>query len=272
MDLEERIEDTQDSSPDEGHDEQAPDILEGGPGVGEPGEEEEFKPKHKSWNETERARLEAEKMGHTAKEEAARLKRELEEYKRTFREVKGDQKPQPQADTPRKRILREANAKIARLNPDAPDYNEQVQDVWAEANEKIAEAKIKEQRGEELKATSGISMAENALKKAGLSLMVDDPVTGDQVDIGIDAFWALATHPNMPKGVSQQEEIQWVLDQIKMYNDAVIKKHLEGQKAKPGNKPLGRGGEISKAEEEDETPSTLKDEWEEVKQSRRIKR
>jgi len=123
-----------------------------------------FQPKHATWEETEKARLEAEQKMHAATEETARTRRELEELRQKGVEKEAVQPPEPPAGevkvaTREERkaqlvaVAKVANAKaLAKINEipefDAegnhnPQYAELAAEAWAEANaEALLEAGI----------------------------------------------------------------------------------------------------------------------------------
>lgn len=254
----------------------APDTLEGGP-EGEP-TETAFTPKHKTWEETEKARTTLEKDFHTAKTEAAQAKKELETHRQLLKSMKGEKEPdKPKADTPRARILREVNAKIKQIDQQLANgeinqeqHTEMVMDAWAEANEKLADARVQVRLSEHDQTSQRKSWLEKQVKDAGLSLMITGE-DGTEIDAGVEAMFALGNSPNIPRGVSFEEEVEWAKGQLKLYNDALIEKFKTEQTGGRFPKPLGKGGKIPKGKEEGEGPSTLGDDFKELQESRRIK-
>ncbi|MBI4960773.1 MAG: hypothetical protein HY915_14950 [Desulfovibrio sp.] len=102
--------------------------------------ETEFKPKHQTWEETEKARIEAEQKMHAATEEAANLRKELGERQEKGAEKETPEPPEPPAEAPkpvtkeeRKERVKTALATIRDLDEGDPDYDEKVAEAWAEA-------------------------------------------------------------------------------------------------------------------------------------------
>ncbi|MFA5381976.1 MAG: hypothetical protein WC356_02335 [Candidatus Micrarchaeia archaeon] len=129
----------------------------------------EFTPKHKTWEETEGAREEAERRMHEATTKAAEekvaretLEAELAELRAAKPPEKEEEPPVPPA-TPEERkkklfeVARTANkkavAKIRELDTQDPDYDDHVAGAWAEAN---AEALLESGMG----STAGLSREE----------------------------------------------------------------------------------------------------------------
>ena len=118
----------------------------------------EFSPKHKTWEETEKSRVEAEREMHEAKTLAAteRAARETAEAKLAEKEAaKTPEKPVEEVKPPsreeQKTRLRsvasvanqKALDKIDTLDSTDPDYRKQVAEAWAEANtEALMEAGV----------------------------------------------------------------------------------------------------------------------------------
>ena len=251
--------------------------LIGGPGL-EPTEEPQFTPKHKTWEETEKARQEAEKMGHTAKTEAAKLRKQVETHEQTLKSMKGGQEPdKPKADTPRSKILREVNTKIKQLDQrlasgeiNQEQHTEAVMDAWAEANENLADARVQVRLSEHDSTTKKISGAEQKVKDAGLSLMIKAE-DGSENDAGLSAFWAIANSGMVPPDLTIEQEVDFCIDQVKQYNDAIVERFKTDQKGGGFPKPLGKGGKVPRVQEEEEFPATMGDAFKKDKEERRIK-
>ena len=285
MDKEENVQDTPEvepagqeleSTPDGGDLEPAPDnVLKGGPGL-DGNVAPEFKPKHKSWEETEKARSILEKDYHTAKGETAQLKKKLETLERTFQGM-GGKKEEQKVDTPRSRIIKAVQEKIKQYDQQlesgkisSEEHSELVMDAWAEANEKLADERVQARLSEHDQRSNQITLAENIFKRSGLSLMVKDEATGEDVDVMQRAFWLLSHDPGIPKNVSIQEEAEWICDQLKTFKAAVINQFKEEQTGKKTDEPLGKGVKTPKIEEE-EGPATIGDALKKGKEQRRIK-
>lgn len=279
--MEEEIVEGQDTQP-EGPDvetetpEEAPDVLKGGPGQ-EP-TEPQFTPKHKSWEETEKARTTLEKDFHTAKTETAQLRKQLETYEQTLKSMKGGRElDKQQADTPRTRVKNEAMAKIERLDQqlangeiNQEEHSDKVWDILAEMNERLSDAMVEQRLSERDSRSQKISNAEKKVKDAGLSLMVKNE-DGSENDAGLSAFWAVANSGLVPPDLTIEQEVDFCIDQLKIYNDALIERFKTDQKGGGFPKPLGKGGKVPRIPEGEEGSLTMGDGFKKAREERRIK-
>lgn len=225
--------------------------------------------KHKTWDETEKARIEAERKMHEATKAEAAVRKELERYQQALKNVQ----KQPRAEESfRSKVVRETHERISKINPDDPEAETKAAEMWAEAQEKIAQHVYETRTGEDLEQQRAYSQIEAAVKEKGFSQFVEIPGVG-QVDIGVEAFWSIALSPYFPKGTSAEEQMNWVFGVMDAYNKGIIeayeKKKTEASQGK--QKILGRGGHgpVTK-KTEPSTPSTLADDWKVLREKRKI--
>jgi hypothetical protein len=218
-----------------------------------------------------------EKDFHTAKGQVSQLTKELETLKKVHEKM-GVQKEEPKVDTPRSRMIDAVNNKIRQFDQQLEAgkiNNEQhsrlVLEAWAEGNEKLADARVDARLTEHDQRSSQIATAENRLKKSGLSLMVTDETTGEEVDLMNRAFWLLAHDPGIPKGVSIEEEADWIIDQLKIFENAIIERFKADQTGVKTDTPLGKGVKTPKLEEEVEGLGSIGEDLKFAKEQRRIK-
>lgn len=252
----------------------------------------EFKPKHKSWEETEAARQEAERTMHEAttkaKQEAeAReaLERERDELKQRLEEAaKPPEKPveavKPVTPASRKAKVAQALKTIRELDPQADDYDDKLAEAWAEAGmgaegpskEEIAKEAAKIAR-DELKAEQAADVAARAAaeqasaadrawqeavgigQKAGLNL--DDQDSADYI-----IFERMTSKiPEEMKGKPLAEIADWMVAETRKRTGQVVQTQAQreaaARKVQNENAVMGRGNErpaatVRKKEEENQ--------------------
>lgn len=248
-------------------------------GEPEPTPKEPPKFKHKTWEETEKARTTLEKDFHTAREELAVIKRQLDQeqkekgrYQQALKTL--DKPAMPQ--TEEAKFIRRAREEIAKLDEKDPNYDARVDAIWAEAQTKITDLRWEQREAERGKFQDNVKYAESRVKKEGLSLVIDDPEFGKDYDIGLDAFWVVARSPAMPQSIigDREKETEWIVGRLKAYNQAIIEAHEaknRGEQRGPGGY-LGRGGKAPAPKGgEDSKPTTLIDDGREVLEGRKLK-
>lgn len=227
--------------------------------------EEKPRLKYKSHEEAEKAYAEAEKVMHEATSKASNLEKELDRYKGVLKNLK--EPPQQEKATVEEQIIDKAINDIKKIPQDDLEAERKANRIWARAQRDIADFRINERSNQERQVTQQLSIAEKKYTDAGLSLEVE--VDGQKVDLGETAFWLVAKSPNMPRFDTLEEEADWCVQQVQLYNQAIIDAH-EGKKKGIPQKPLGRGGKVV-VPEQDTKPSTLIDDFNEVEKTRKIK-
>lgn len=231
-----------------------------------------FAPKHKSWEETEKARVEAEKL-ITAKAEEAKAEREarealeakIAEQERLAAEAA---KPKPLTEDERDEIYAKAAADLADLDQGDPDYlknygrilrkandaanphaqfdpsltpAEIANKAWEEIKAKQAEesAKTAEQRKTEEDARTEASARELGIK-AGLNL--NDPESADSIIW--DRLKQKIPQEVFDKG-TLEAQVEWVAQGVRQKTGQVVEQtdveREQARMAQKNNAVLGKG-------------------------------
>lgn len=213
--------------------------------------------KHKTWEETETARIEAVKKMTEATERASR-------YEKMVQNLTQQVKPTEQPESTAKRLAKEALASIKKLDPLDPNYEEKAAIIWAEAQEKIADTKFGERSQQEADYQSATSAAETKAKEAGLTS-----------PLAIEAFWMVAK--NAPKGIPFEQQVEWSIDQVKQFIEEVkneaLSKNEDTVMEKKNLKVLTTGGKRPSLSKETDVVenSSLADALKAVKNSRIVR-
>lgn len=220
------------------------------PGEEKPPDPPEFQPKHQTWQETEKARLEAEQKMHTATEEAANLRKELDALKEKDVEKETAQPPEPPTESPkpvtkeeRKARVKTALATIRELDETDPDYDEKVAEAWAEAGvggsevpfpdkDEIAKA-VAQQVRDELKADDeaqrqkGEEERQNQAK-VDARTKAEELATGAGLNMAKGTadyrlFWDVAQEiPNEQRSKPFSEQVQWAVGEVRRLKGDMI--------------------------------------------------
>ena len=226
--------------------------------------------KHQTWEETEKARVEAERAMHAAKEEAATLRKEKEERDAADKVAAETAKAIPQPTPEEVRAAAKAKVKatlktIGSLDEEDPEYDEKVAEAWADAGlgapsvaaapdkaeiAKLVEEQVTNTLKAEREATAEKDRAaeiartrENAqdmAAKAGLKM--------DKGTVDYRLFWDVAQE--IPKELSEKplkEQVDWAIDEVHRLKGDIVKtkeeKAAEAKKVQLRQQPLERGPE-----------------------------
>jgi len=192
--------------------------------------------KYKDQTEAERAYQEAVRKMTEATERASRYEKMLERLSQN--------QPRPvEQEAPAKRIAKEALQQIKQLSPEDPNYEEKAAIIWAEAQEKIADAKYTEQNTRNMNQQQMTTYAESKAKEAGLT----SPMM-------LEAFWTVAR--NAPSGIPFDDQVQWSINQVNQFIESIRQEATaqttEQQVVKKDLKVLSKGGKGPGAPKDDE--------------------
>lgn len=249
----------------------------------------EFAPKHKSWEETEKARVEAEKLITARAEEAKteREKREALEAKIAEQERLAVEaaKPKPLTEDEQDEIFTKAAAELADLDQNDPDYLKNYGKIWRKAigaagqhrtppdPENTAEvvaqkawekfqtkqaeenAKTAEQREQENRERIN-QQANDFAKQAGLNMV--------KGSADYRLFWDIANHDlatqDFMKGDNPpdlEEQFKWVVNEAKRLTGQVVEQtdveREQARTAQKNNAVLGKGVQVAPAQEPPKT-------------------
>jgi hypothetical protein len=235
----------------------------------EPLPKEEVKYKHSTWEETERARLEAERRMTEATTEAADLKKRLADREaadraaeETARAAAAQRNPE-EIRAAAKDKVKATIEKIDSLDEEDPDYRDKVADAWAEAGlgsavaapDKTEIAKLVEEQvqntlkaereasAEKDRATEVARTRDNAqalAAKSGLDMK--------QGSVDYRLFWDVA-RDIPPEFVDQplDDQVGWTVDEVRRLKGEVVKtkeqKAAEAKKLQLQQSVLEKGPE-----------------------------
>jgi hypothetical protein len=230
--------------------------------------------KHSTWEETEKARVEAEKLGHRKAEEAAEAKRKAEQLERQLEELKKakDEKPKvepPPAPNPeevaaRKQKVASLAKQFAALDSFSDDYADKAGELLAQMVELGApqnqtsniEATIQQAVEERLTAYREEQRAADERKQqeaetARKNQEAQDhavKIAGDgglnMKDGSLDSmlFWELSTQA--PKDVPFEEQVDWTVKRVNTMKRDFLAAEVDkrASQTQQDNRILERGG------------------------------
>jgi len=190
-----------DSAPDDGKSSKSKVKSKGGSDDGgsddgnDSGASSKSKPKrnYKTWDEAEKAVLEAKKKMTDAAEEAAKLRRKLESYESDDVKKKGDD--------PISKIKKEMGVKIKALDNKDPDYDQKVLDILFEGQQELYKVEDKKKASQARTQKDQLKYVTARLKEEGLEEYEEE-------------FWDLsgAVPPNIK---SVEKAVEWGIDRLK---------------------------------------------------------
>jgi hypothetical protein len=245
--------------------------------------------KHATWEETESARIEAERVMHQSNEEAAALKKQIADREATDQAAK-DAAAVEAAQPKPEEIRAEAKAKvktalktIRSLDEDDPEYDEKVADAWAEAGvgghpgtvaaapDKEAIAKLVE---EQVKNTLSAEREANAARDAATEnartrenaqdIAVKAGLKMEKGSVDYRLFWDVAK--DIPAAFQDKplaDQVDWAIDEVRKLKGEVVKtkeqKAAETLRLQQQNAVLEKGPErvISKPKQEAYSLNTI---------------
>ena len=221
----------------------------------QPRPSEDKKYKHATWDETEKARVEAEKKMTEKSMEASELRKRLEKYER----------PKEEPATLQDRIDRMTDDTVERINTlpqESPTRQKDANRMWAKLQSDIYDLKRDEERRTEEQSRSLWKRVYDAATKEGLK-------SEEEIDFVISKF------SRTDASLSVDERISSAVDNAK----TSISKLREGfvektkEKEKEDLKVLGRGSSRrEKSEKEEEPPKTMSQQLAELNEKRRLKK
>lgn len=262
---------------------------------GEAEEDEEKPPKHRTVEAANKAAKEAERKMHAKAQEAARLRKELEELKRRSAEVqtkvleRAEEISEAESKAFRVRIMRQ----MRQLDPADEDYEEKISDLWdqyhdhrdkrkavalKQAAKEIVQEELDARNREETERQTRLALWDKAnrlAEKAGLDMQdagVDErtgkPIRSDDYLL----FWRTA--PDAPEELDEDGKIQWTVKEVQRILGRKVSAKSEAEskvkELQARRTPLGRGGTGPAQETGDSRPITLGAALEKARERRRI--
>jgi hypothetical protein len=230
----------------------------------------DFKPKHKTWEETEKARLELER-GFTEKSmKLSDSERELEKYR------KPPEKPAPTIDD---QITEIAESAIKEINAIPIEYDTEGKPkpesltkrdrdaavVWAKANRKISRLEIQETNRESESHKNVVSKLYKGATDGGLKSDDEMEMVGMLFD---------RTDPKLDLDTRVSQAVENTKIRISHFREGFVKGQELDKKEKDELKVLGRGSSRKGGKEEgkETKPSTMSQQLADMNESRRLKK
>jgi|GEM_PF-4170128 len=252
--------------------------------------------KHKTWEETEKARREAEQLGHRKAEEAKTERDRADGLQRKLDEIEAQRsKDQVELKTPEFEAERKAKAeelakKFTGLDQYADGYQEQAAAILAEmatlAQPTLSQTDIKQVVEAEVQARLAAAEADKRVKtdaetakveahKTAVRLATEAGLDMGEDSIDADLFWTYSDQA--PRDIPLDEQVEWVANKVKTRKAGLVKAEL-GRKAKEAQKDnavLERGSSTTKtpaaaSDEKSDAPLTLNQAMQMNLKSRRV--
>ncbi len=216
---------------------------------------DEFKPKHKSWEETEKARLELER-GFT--EKSMRLSEREKELGRINKSL---EKPVPDEDDRIAEITDEALKNINAIPADSPTRDRDAAIVWGEAQRKISRLEIDETNRQVSSEREIVTKTYERAQKEGIKTDAELRILGFEFS---KADGSLGSDDRINSAI---ESTKSILSQIR---DGFVKDQERDKKEKDDLKVLGRGSTRKDKPEEKGKPTTMSQQLAELNEKRRM--
>jgi len=231
---------------------------------------DEFKPKHKTWEETEKARVESERKMHEATTKASTLERELTTYKKP---------PEPKVPSIDDKIAEIADDAIKQIGALPIEYDSEGKPtsvsmtkrdrdaaiVWAKAQRTISRLEIDASRKEVEGERSIVSKTYKRAQDEGLKTDAELRILGYEFS---------RTDPNLSVDDRINEAITNTKGMLGQVREGFVQSQEKDKKDKDALRVLGRGSSRTGEKEEKGSgkPTTMSDQLVKVKESRRVKK
>ncbi len=216
---------------------------------------DEFKPKHKSWEETEKARLELER-GFTEKSmKLSEREKELEKFR------KPPEKPVATEDDRIAEITDEALAKIGALPGDSATRDRDAAIIWGKAQRKISRLEIDESNRQVSSEREIVTKTYERAQKEGIKTDAELRILGYE-------FSKTDGSLNSDERINQAvESTKGILSQIR---DGFVRDLERDKKEKDDLKVLGRGSTRKDKTEEKEERTTMSQQLAQLNEKRKM--
>jgi len=229
----------------------------------------EFKPKHKTWEETEKARIELEKEFTRKSMRASDLEKELETYKKP-------PPPPPSIDDEIAKITDEALNQIRAIPIDRDSegkpipesigkYERESAIIWGKANRKISRLEIDEANK---MAETERGTASKLYKKA-----TDEGLRSDD-ELELLGYEYDRINPSLRIDDRIDKAIETTKNRLSRLREGFVKNQEKDKYEKGELQVLGRGSSRKeiKGKEKEEKPVSMSDQMADLNESRRLKK
>jgi hypothetical protein len=216
---------------------------------------DEFKPKHKTWEETEKARLELER-GFTEKSmKLSEREKELEKFK------KPPEKPVATEDDRIAEITDEALRNINALPADSSTRDRDAAIIWGKAQRKISRLEIDESNRQVSSEREIVTKTYERAQKEGIKTDAELRILGYE-------FSKTDASLNSDERINQAvESTKGILSQIR---DGFVRDLERDKKEKDDLKVLGRGSTRKDKTEEKEERTTMSQQLAQLNEKRKM--
>ncbi len=231
---------------------------------------DDFKPKHKTWEETEKARVESERKMHEATTKASTYEKELAQYKKPVESKipSVDDKIAELADDAIKQIGAlpieyDGEGKPTSISMTKRDRDAAI--IWAKTQRTISRLEIDASRKE---VDGERSIVNKTYKRAQ-----DEGLKSD-AELRILGYEFSRTDPNLPVDDRINEAIGSTKSMLGQVREGFVQAQEKDKKDKEALRVLGRGSSRTGEKETKggEKPTTMSDQLVKVKESRKVKK
>jgi len=229
----------------------------------------DFKPKHKTWEETEKARVELEKNWTRDRMALSDRDRELAQYK------KPAEKPAPTIDDHIAEITDEAltqinvlpleydsEGKVVPASASKRDRDAAI--IWGKAQRKISRLEIDESNKRSQAEHDTVSKTYERATKEGLKTDAELRILGHEFS---------RTDPNMDLDTRIDRAIESTKGILSQVREGFIERQEKDKHEKDDLKVMGRGSSRpTKKEEKEDKPTTMSEQLTNMNESRRLKK
>ncbi len=223
--------------------------------------EEKPKFKHATWEETEKARIEAEKKMHEATTEKSKLERELSQYK------KPPEKPTTLEDKI-KEMTKDTVGKIRLIPQDSATRDEDAAFLWATLQSNISDLKYEERSNAERTQKNVVQRTYEKATKEGIKTDAELRILGYEFS---------KTDPSLSTDERITQAIDSTKETLSQIREGLVEKQERDKKEKEDLKVLGRGSSRTvksdeKDKEKEKGGSSMSEALSQINQSRRLKK
>ncbi len=224
----------------------------------QPEPSEESKYKHKTWEETEKARQELER-GFTEKSmKLAEAERKIAHYE------KPPEKPAVTIDEKIKEMTKKTLAEIRIIPADSTTHDEDAGYLWAKLHADIDDIKYEDRQR---RSDTERQVVNKTYEKATKECIKTD------AELRILGYEFSKTDPSLSTDDRIREAIDNTKGVLSQIREGLVEKQEKDKKDKEDLKVLGRGSSRTvKSEEEDKKPTTMSQQLAELNEKRKLKK
>ena len=218
---------------------------------------EDKKYKHSTWEETEKARIEAERRMHEATTKASELERRVSQYEKPPEKV-------VTIDDKIREMTKDTLAKIKTLPADSPNRDEEAGYLWAKLQSNLSDINYEERQKKVDTERKVVTRTYERATKEGIKTDAELGILGYEFS---KTDLSLSTDDRISQAIDSTKN---VLSQIR---EGLVEKQEQDKKEKDDLKVLGRGSSRpGKSDEVDKKPMSMSQQLAELNEKRRLKK